>query len=86
MILSKHPLSDCKVQTLGWDNLTEMVETVYIYPHKEGNHTYDFKTYLKDQILSTNSVKDREMKNDFSLPKSESYNFFNNLEKSQKLE
>ena len=85
MILKKHPLSSCKIQTMGWDNLTEMVETVFIYPHRLGNHSIDFKTYLKDLLLSQNrsiaNDKKEEVK-DMALPKSESYLFFQKLEKT----
>ena len=37
---------------MGWDNITEMVEMVHIYPHRQGNHTTDFKEYLKEQVLN----------------------------------
>ena len=33
-ILKKHPLAGCEIQTSGWDNATDMVDTLFIYPHR----------------------------------------------------
>ena len=67
---------------MGWDNLTEMVETVFIFPHRLGNHSNDFKSYMKDLLLSQNRTIEKEEAKDLTLPKSESYLFFSNLAKT----
>jgi hypothetical protein len=33
-ILQKYPLNKCEIQSSGWDNVTEMVDTLIIYPFK----------------------------------------------------
>lgn len=31
-LISEQPLSACEIQTSGWDNLTEMIDTVVVTP------------------------------------------------------
>ena len=55
-ILQKHPLSECEIQTGGWDNFTDMVDTVYVYPHRKGKHANNFANYLRDKIHSQQRI------------------------------
>ena len=51
-ILSRHPLSECDITTSGWDNITDMVDTIFIYPHRKGKYTGNFKNYIKQMIMN----------------------------------
>ena len=52
-ILSKHPLNQCEIQTSGWDNVTEMVDTLIIYPFKKNKlREQTFESYLKEKLFN----------------------------------
>ena len=52
-ILSKHPLNQGEIQTSGWDNVTEMVDTLIIYPFKKNKlREQTFESYLKEKLFN----------------------------------
>lgn len=55
-IIDKHPLSGCEIQTTGWDNITDMVDTVMVYPHRTGKNARNFNRFIRDKLFK--SMKD----------------------------
>ena len=42
-LLKKFPLSSCEIQTSGWDNTRDTVDTITIYPHRHKKMTFEKK-------------------------------------------
>ena len=55
VILEKHPLSHCEIQTQGWDNIAEMVDNLSIYPYREGRHAKNFYNHLREKLFGWKS-------------------------------
>ena len=60
-ILSQHPLNQCEIQASGWDNVTEMVDTLIIYPFRK-NKLIDqtFESYLKEKLFNSSSAIEKD--------------------------
>lgn len=54
-ILDRHPLSACVVQTQGWDNIADMVDSLMIYPYRSGRGTQNFYNYLRERLFGYKS-------------------------------
>lgn len=52
-VLNKYPLNKCEIQSSGWDNVTEMVDTLIIFPFRRNKlKGQSFESYLKEKLFN----------------------------------